>query len=94
MIEKDASDSIQFLIQVAYFGRAHNEPLEFFRQFGQVCESNFNPADFCRKCFFLLFSKAIHCYILLGKDHRENQACFNFTSKTIHYHQGNISVQK
>lgn len=44
-------------MQVVYFGKAHDDPLEFFQKFGHVCEPNFNPADFystsnCQSCSF------------------------------------------
>ena len=31
---------------VAYFGNAHEAPLEFFQTVGIVCDRYFNPADF------------------------------------------------
>lgn len=40
-------------LQVVYFGDAHTGPLDFFREFGQACEPNYNPADFYSKFFTL-----------------------------------------
>ena len=61
-----ASD-IYFILQVVYSGKAHDDPLEFFKKFGHVCEPNFNPADFysrsncvsCSSAKFIVFDLPI-----------------------------------
>ena len=47
------------MLQVAYSGRAHKEPLDFLEKLGFKCDDMYNPADFFRKIRFPFLYKVI-----------------------------------